>query len=90
MASACLLTAKAKAEKRDDTAETNAADAECKKQQAADAAKFAQDYKNWPCVKSQEGERRLRLIASRPEPVRGAAGAAPKVLRGEGDFDESA
>ena len=49
-------TAKAKAEKRDDTAETNAANAECKKQQAADAAKFAQDYKNFgQCVKSQKG-----------------------------------
>ena len=49
-------TAKAKAEKRDDTAETNAANAECKKQQAADAAKFAQDYKNFgQCVKFQKG-----------------------------------
>ena len=49
-------TAKAKAEKREDAAETNAATAECKKQQAADAAKFAQDYKNFgQCVKSQKG-----------------------------------
>jgi len=49
-------TAKAKAEKREDSAETNAATAECKKQQAADAAKFAQDYKNLgQCVKSHRG-----------------------------------
>ena len=49
-------TAKAKAEKREDSAETNAATAECKKQQAADAAKFAQDYKNLgQCVKSHKG-----------------------------------
>ena len=50
-------TAKAKAEKREDTAETNAANAECKKQQAADAAKFAQDYKNFgQCVKATKGD----------------------------------
>lgn len=50
-------TAKAKAEKREDTAETNAANAECKKQQAADATKFAQDYKNFgQCVKVQQDE----------------------------------
>ena len=49
-------TAKAKAEQREDSAETNAATAECKKQQAADAAKFAQDYKNLgQCVKSHRG-----------------------------------
>ena len=49
-------TAKAKAEKREDTAATNAATAECKKQQAADAAKFAQNYKNFgQCVKPQKG-----------------------------------
>jgi hypothetical protein len=49
-------TAKAKAEKREDSAETNAATAECKKEQAADAAKFAQDYKNLgQCVKSHKG-----------------------------------
>ena len=49
-------TAKAKAEKREDTAETKAAAAECKKQQAADAAKFAQDYKNLgQCVKATTG-----------------------------------
>jgi hypothetical protein len=48
-------TAKAKAEKREDTAETNAATAECKKQQSTDAAKFTQDYKNFgQCVKSQK------------------------------------
>jgi hypothetical protein len=50
-------TAKAKAEKREDAAETNAATAECKKQQAADAAKFAQDYKNFgQCVKAQKAD----------------------------------
>lgn len=49
-------TAKAKAERREDTAETNAASAECKKERTADAAKFAQDYKNFgQCVKSQKG-----------------------------------
>ena len=48
-------TAKAKANKREDAAETNAATAECKKQQAADAAKFGQDYKNFgQCVKAQK------------------------------------
>jgi hypothetical protein len=48
-------TASAKAEKREDAAETNAANAECKKQQQADAAKFAQDYKNFgQCVKSHK------------------------------------
>jgi hypothetical protein len=48
-------TASAKAEKREDAAETNAANAECKKQQQADAAKFAQDYKNFGrCVKSHK------------------------------------
>jgi hypothetical protein len=50
-------TAKAKAEKREDTAETNAANAECKKQQAADATKFAQDYKNFgQCVKATKDD----------------------------------
>jgi hypothetical protein len=50
-------TAKAKAEKREDTAEAKAAAAECKKQQAADAAKFAQDYKNFgQCVKAEKGD----------------------------------
>lgn len=50
-------SAKAKAEKREDAAEAaaaSAANAECKKQQSADAAKFAQDYKNFgQCVKAQ-------------------------------------
>ena len=48
-------TASAKADKREDAAETNAATAECKKQQQADASKFAQDYKNFgQCVKSHK------------------------------------
>ena len=55
-------TASAKAEKREDaekddegTAESNAA-ADCKKLQSADAAKFAQDYKNFgQCVKAKNG-----------------------------------
>jgi hypothetical protein len=48
-------TAKAKVEKREDAAETNAANAECKKQQHADSTKFAQDYENFgQCVKSQK------------------------------------
>ena len=34
---------------------TNAANTECKNQRQADAAKFAQDYKNFgQCVKSQK------------------------------------
>jgi len=46
-------TAKAKAEKREDAAEAKAA-ADCKKQKADDAAKFAQSYKNLgQCVKAQ-------------------------------------
>ena len=50
-------TAKAKANKREDAAETNAATAECKKQQAADGAKFGQDYKNFgQCVKAQTAD----------------------------------
>jgi hypothetical protein len=54
-------TAKAKAAKRedaekDDTAESKA-NADCKKQQAADAAKFAKDYKNFgQCVKATKGD----------------------------------
>jgi hypothetical protein len=55
-------TAKAKAAKREDAenddedaAESNAA-ADCKKLQSADAAKFAQDYKNFgQCVKAKKG-----------------------------------
>jgi hypothetical protein len=50
-------TAKAKADKREDVAETNAATAECKKQQATDAAKFSQDYKNFgQCVKAEKAD----------------------------------
>jgi hypothetical protein len=52
-------TAKAKAEKREDAAEAaeSAANAECKKQQSADAAKFSQDYKNFgQCVKAQQAK----------------------------------
>jgi hypothetical protein len=53
-------TAKAKAAKREDAEDTAAeskANAECKKQQAADAAKFAQDYKNFgQCVKATKGD----------------------------------
>jgi hypothetical protein len=52
-------TAKAKAAKRedakkdDDDAAESKATADCKKQQAADAAKFAKDYKNFgQCVKA--------------------------------------
>jgi hypothetical protein len=56
-------TANAKAAKREDAenddedaAESNAA-ADCKKLQSADAAKFAQDYKNFgQCVKAQHGQ----------------------------------
>jgi hypothetical protein len=47
-------TAKAKAEKREDAAEAKAA-ADCKKQKADDAAKFAEKYKNvGQCVKAQK------------------------------------
>ena len=47
-------TAKAKAEKREDAAEANAA-ADCKKQKADDPAKFAETYKNLgQCVKAQK------------------------------------
>ena len=46
-------TAKAKSEKREDAAEAKAA-ADCKKQKADDAAKFAEKYKNvGQCVKAQ-------------------------------------
>jgi hypothetical protein len=46
-------TAKAKAEKREDAQEESAATAACKKEQSADVAKFAQDYKNFgQCVKA--------------------------------------
>ena len=47
-------TAKAKAEKREDAAEAKAA-ADCKKQRADDAAKFAATYKNLgQCVKASK------------------------------------
>jgi hypothetical protein len=55
-------TAKAKAAKRedvekDDDAAESKANADCKKQQAADAAKFAKDYKNFgQCVKATKGD----------------------------------
>jgi hypothetical protein len=50
-------TASAKAEKREHAAESNAASAECKKQQQANAAKFSQDYKNFgQCVKAHKGK----------------------------------
>jgi hypothetical protein len=43
-------------EKADDAAEAKAT-AACKKQQAADAAKFAKDYKNFgQCVKAAKGD----------------------------------
>ena len=47
---------KADDEKADDAAEAKA-NAACKKQQAADAAKFAKDYKNFgQCVKAAKGD----------------------------------
>ncbi len=54
-------TAKAKAAKREDATKDDAAEskatADCKKQQAADAAKFAKDYKNLgQCVKAAKGD----------------------------------
>ena len=50
-------TAKAKAEKREDAAEANAA-ADCKKQRSDDAAKFAEKYKNLgQCVKALNGNK---------------------------------
>jgi hypothetical protein len=49
-------TAKAKAEKREDAEEQNAATAACKAEQSGNAAKFTQDYKNFgQCVKSKKG-----------------------------------
>ena len=49
-------TAKAKAEKREDAAEAKAA-ADCKKQKADDAAKFAATYKNLgQCVKASKAD----------------------------------
>ena len=50
-------TAKAKAEKREDAEEQAAATAACKKEKADNAAKFAQDFKNFgQCVKAQKAE----------------------------------
>ena len=53
-------TAKAKATKREDATDDEAeskAKADCKKQQAADAAKFAKDYKNFgQCVKAGQAD----------------------------------
>jgi hypothetical protein len=49
-------TASAKAEKREDAAEAQAV-ADCKKQKAEDAAKFAETYKNLgQCVKAKAGK----------------------------------
>jgi hypothetical protein len=49
-------TANVKAEKREDAAEAKAA-ADCKKQKADDAAKFAEKYKNLgQCVKAQSNQ----------------------------------
>jgi hypothetical protein len=49
-------TAKAKAAKREDAVATAKANADCKKQQAADPAKFAKDYKNvGQCIKAAKG-----------------------------------
>ena len=50
-------TAKAKAEKREDAEEQAAATAACKKEKADNAAKFAQDYKNFgQCVKAKKNQ----------------------------------
>ncbi len=50
-------TAKAKAEKREDAEEQSAATAACKKEKADNAAKFAQDYKNFgQCVKAKKNQ----------------------------------
>ena len=50
-------TAKAKAEKREDAEQQNAATAACKKQQSENATKFAQDYKNFgQCVKGEKAK----------------------------------
>jgi hypothetical protein len=53
-------TAKAKAQKREDkedAEEQSAATAACKKEQSENAAKFAQDYKNFgQCVKDKKNE----------------------------------
>ena len=50
-------TANAKAEKREDAQEQAAATAACKKEKADNAAKFAQDYKNFgQCVKAKKNQ----------------------------------
>jgi hypothetical protein len=50
-------TAKAKAEKREDAEEQSAATAACKKEKTDNAAKFAQDYKNFgQCVKAKKNQ----------------------------------
>jgi hypothetical protein len=50
-------TASAKAEKREDAEEQSAATAACKKEKADNAAKFAQDYKNFgQCVKAKKSQ----------------------------------
>jgi hypothetical protein len=50
-------TANAKAEKREDAEEQSAATAACKKEKADNAAKFAQDYKNFgQCVKAKKNQ----------------------------------
>ena len=50
-------TANAKAEKREDAEEQSAATASCKKEKADNAAKFAQDYKNFgQCVKGKQNQ----------------------------------
>ena len=50
-------TAKAKAGKREDAEEQSAATAACKKEKADNAAKFAQDYKNFgQCVKAKKNQ----------------------------------
>lgn len=50
-------TAKAKAEKREAAEEQSAATAACKKEKADNAAKFAQDYKNFgQCVKAKKNQ----------------------------------
>ena len=50
-------TAKAKAEKRENAEEQSAATAACKKEQSDNAAKFAQDYKNFgQCVKDKKNQ----------------------------------
>ena len=50
-------TAKAKAEKREDAQEQSVAAAACKKEQSENAAKFAQDYRNFgQCLKVKKNE----------------------------------